>query len=89
MISGLFQRVPGSQTNIIYLWIDQDTSKIKKNPKRKQTNSIFINLKILELQHVANFRKDGRRTMMKMRVTNLGNLGYEINIYKKHEMDVW
>ena len=32
------------------------------------------------------FGKDGHQNMMKTRLTNLGNLGYEINIYQKHEM---
>ena len=55
---------------------------MKKNPGTLK-NIIFINLKILEAQHVDYFRKEAHRRMMKIRLNNLQNHGYEINVYAK------
>ena len=43
----------------------------------------------METQQIAILGKDGHRQMMKIRLTNLHDLGYEINIYQKYEMGFW
>ena len=47
---------------------------------------VFVNLKIWEIKHSEHLEQIWKRRaqkMMKIRSTNLGYLGYEINIYQK------
>ena len=39
----------------------------------------------MDLHFVENVGNEGHRTMMKIRLNNLGNLGSETNIDQKHE----
>ena len=43
----------------------------------------FCKYHFLELQVFANCRKHGRREMMKIRLNNLENLGFEINVHQE------
>ena len=70
--------------------------KTKKPGYRKKKQEItetfskkmmFVNLKILENQHVDNFRKGKRRKMLKIhKKTKI--IVYEINIYQNSEWSV-
>ena len=50
-------------------------------------HTIFINVNILEIQHVDMFRKEGHRK--KIRVTQISKILDMYCIAKKHEMDIW
>ena len=83
MISGLLS--PGEP-----LFVDLVISNYF-NKYRKSYGNVFENINSINLRfgkmkkwkYWNSFGKDGYRQMMKIRLNNLGNLGYEINIYQK------
>ena len=79
----IFGRVPEPQNQ---LCLSLETPGYPKNREKNMEHLkhfIFINLIVLEFQHVDNFGKDGRRKIPPVRSTNLENIGYGINIYQK------
>ena len=52
---------------------------------------MFGNIEKSELNNVEKFGKDGTRQNLKIRWTKVENLGYDINIYQKHEafLNLW
>ena len=65
----------------------KNTSKnTRKPPNIFKTYYVCISQNV-GFQFVGKFRKDGHRTMMKNRLENLANLGYETDIYQKAWMD--
>ena len=55
----------------------------KNKPTPFVQNAIFSYLKMRAFKKFRHLRKDGHQKVMKIRSTNLENLGYEINIYQK------
>ena len=60
---GIFGRVPEPQNQLLFIFGDIMIPKqnIKKILVTCFNDVIFINLKMLEIQHFDNFRKNGRR----------------------------
>ena len=69
MIPGFLSPSPSPKTNSIYLWRHQDTStQSRKNNGAFSKHIIFINVNSVETQYVDIYRKDGHRTMVKIRL---------------------
>ena len=57
--------------------------EIKESPGNILKQTIFINLKNPETRNMSNFEKTGARKKRRSAESNLGNLGYGINIFLK------
>ena len=81
---GIFERVLEPQHQY-YLSLETPghLQKIAEHLLEHFRTIIVVNHEILETHVFDIFRKYERRRMRKIHLTNHGNLGYEINIYKK------
>ena len=50
---------------------------------------MFTNFKTLEINKFVDLGKDGHRKILTNRLMKSLKLGYETNIYQKHEMECW
>ena len=67
---GIFERVPEPQHQLfLSLETPGQLRQIKKTPLEHLKHIMFINLKMLEIQKLNNFGKDGHRTIPKIHLT--------------------
>ena len=88
MVFGLGGRVHDSQNQFLSFETPEYLQKIKKIPIQLENILFLGNLKFWKMRSSKcwnRFGKNGHQEMMTIRLTNLGNLEYGINIYRKHE----
>ena len=73
MISAFLDVSRPPKTNYFYLWRHQDTQRKSKKSLEHFKDMIFVNLNISEIHIFDNFRKDGHRKMMKIRLIKSWN----------------